>query len=127
MTLDPSKPVQTADGRPARIICTDRDGSYPIVALVGAEQKPLTFTANGEQFNPEYVSSDGVVLVNTVEKKTRWVYMTIDDDATHASEGNARGEMATYRDPGAVLKLEIVDGKLTDVSICAICEDCEEE
>lgn len=33
--FDPTKPVQTKDGKPARIICTDRlDSSIPIVALI---------------------------------------------------------------------------------------------
>ena len=32
--FDPTKPVQTRDGQPARIICTDRKGAYPIVALI---------------------------------------------------------------------------------------------
>lgn len=33
-TFDPTKPVQTVDGRKARIICTDRKGLWPIIALV---------------------------------------------------------------------------------------------
>ena len=34
--FDPTKPVQTRDGREARIICTDveRKGDWPIVALI---------------------------------------------------------------------------------------------
>lgn len=34
MTLDTTKPVQTRDGRAARIICVDRKGDYSIIALV---------------------------------------------------------------------------------------------
>ena len=34
MTFDPTKPVQTRDGRKARILCTDAKGGQPIVALV---------------------------------------------------------------------------------------------
>lgn len=34
MTFDPTKPVQTRDGRKARIICTDAVGDRPVVALV---------------------------------------------------------------------------------------------
>lgn len=34
MTFDPTKPVQTRDGRKARIICTDAPGLHPLVALV---------------------------------------------------------------------------------------------
>lgn len=32
--LDLTKPVQTREGDPVRIICTDRKGEYPIVGLV---------------------------------------------------------------------------------------------
>jgi hypothetical protein len=34
MAFDPTKPVQTRDGRKARILCTDRDGNRPIVVLI---------------------------------------------------------------------------------------------
>lgn len=35
MTFDPTKPVQTRDGRPARIVCTDVKGTtHSIVSLV---------------------------------------------------------------------------------------------
>jgi hypothetical protein len=32
--FDPTKPVATRDGRPARIVCSDRKGGAPIIALV---------------------------------------------------------------------------------------------
>lgn len=32
--LDLTKPVQTRDGRPVRILCMDRKGEYPVVGLV---------------------------------------------------------------------------------------------
>ena len=34
MAFDPTKPVQTRNGRKARIVCTDFKGSRPILALV---------------------------------------------------------------------------------------------
>ena len=35
MTIDLTKPVQTADGRKARVLCTDRaEGQWPVVALI---------------------------------------------------------------------------------------------
>ncbi len=40
MTFDPTKPIQTRDGRPARILCTDARGHLPIVALVGTPHGP---------------------------------------------------------------------------------------
>ena len=52
---NPSKKVITRDGRPVRIICTDRKGSggHPVVALYPNWQEYLgeivcTFCANGE-------------------------------------------------------------------------------
>ena len=52
---DPSRKVVTRDGRPVRIVCTDRKGGgdHPVVALYPASQKYLgeivcTFCANGE-------------------------------------------------------------------------------
>lgn len=35
--LDLSKPVKTRGGDPARIICTDRRGTRPVVYLIGCE------------------------------------------------------------------------------------------
>jgi len=32
--FDPSKPVQTRDGLPARIICTDAKCDFPIIGLI---------------------------------------------------------------------------------------------
>ena len=38
MTTDLTKPVQTADGRKARVICTDRDKhEYPVLALIARD------------------------------------------------------------------------------------------
>ena len=52
---DPSRKVVTRDGRPVRIVCTDRKGGgdHPVVALYSASKKYLgeiicTFCANGE-------------------------------------------------------------------------------
>lgn len=43
MSIDLTKPIETTDGRPARIICTDmknRDDSHNIVALVTQPHGP---------------------------------------------------------------------------------------
>ena len=55
---NPSRKVVTRDGRPVRIVCTDRKGGgeHPVVALYPASQKYLgeivcTFCANGEFTN----------------------------------------------------------------------------
>ena len=40
-SFDPTKPCQTRDGRPARILCTDLVGDYPIVAAVPRQEDGL--------------------------------------------------------------------------------------
>lgn len=35
--LDLTKPVQTREGDPVRIICTDRKGEYPIIGLITSD------------------------------------------------------------------------------------------
>lgn len=73
--FDPTKPVQTRDGRKARIICTDRKHeAYPIAALVFdedcGEEDVEFFAADGR----EYVGDDNDIdLVNVPEKVEGWV------------------------------------------------------
>lgn len=50
MTFDPTKPVQTRNGLPARILCTDAEGVCPIIALVTTShgnEEPVRRKANG--------------------------------------------------------------------------------
>lgn len=50
MSFDPHRPVRTRDGRPARILCADREHyCEPIVALVTSEdgEKLMTYRADG--------------------------------------------------------------------------------
>lgn len=42
------KPVCTRDGKPARIICFDRAGMYPIVALIGENEACMVASNTGE-------------------------------------------------------------------------------
>jgi hypothetical protein len=51
-TFDPTKPCRTRDGRPARIICKDAPGAYPIVALVPSRHYP-------ERSGPMMFDTDG--------------------------------------------------------------------
>jgi hypothetical protein len=67
MKFDPTKPVQMFNGTPARIICTDRDWKFPIVALVGHDAMPEVFDLHGIRpggFTP--------VLVNIHPRSARY-------------------------------------------------------
>ncbi len=74
MTFDPTKPAICRNGRPARVICTDRKGpGGPIVALVSnpeGHEVAKGFMADGTcVFDPSDFD-----LINVHEKVTRWVY-----------------------------------------------------
>jgi hypothetical protein len=75
MTFDPTKPVQTRDGRKARIICTDMvDERYPIVALITEEtdrEFPVSFTADGRILDSAREHDND--LVNIPEKREGWI------------------------------------------------------
>lgn len=75
MAFDPTKPVRTRDGRPARIICTDREGNgsrtggnFPVIALVKDEgslcETILSLTKEGRLYEEGEHGGD---LVNIPE------------------------------------------------------------
>ena len=71
MAFDLSKPFQTRDGRKARIICTDKKGDYPIVALVesNGSEDVLSYTKKGFYYGDnESYNSCPLDLVNICVK-----------------------------------------------------------
>ena len=70
---NPSKKVITRDGRPVRIICTDRKGTTPIIALVNdglSEELGHAFYSDGKIFSDENNELD---LFFATEKHEGWV------------------------------------------------------
>jgi len=73
MAIDPKKPVMTRDGRPARIICTDRIGNAPIIALVNRHETEFTVAVTAEGRVPWSTGSHESDLINIPAKRTGWV------------------------------------------------------
>jgi len=71
--FDLNKPVQTRDGRPARIILTDLKSDYPILAIVDHEdsQTPETYTKEGRWVSDHEENEQD--LVNVPERTERFV------------------------------------------------------
>ena len=69
---NPNRTVVTRDGRSARIICTDRLGKWPIVALISnnGEEIICSFTTDGEKYAQEMEKSD---LFFAPKKKEGWI------------------------------------------------------
>ena len=69
---NPSRKVVTRDGRPARIICTNTKGKYPVVALVETDDREITydFNAEGKYLDGDEDDRD---LFFVSEKREGWV------------------------------------------------------
>lgn len=123
MTFDPTKPVQTRDGRPARIICTDlvSASGKSIVALAkepfgtyaGKNVESVTYYYSDGHFLPSKIDND-MDLVNVPERVVRFVNIK-----THEciSRANSVCHTTTRRkdkkfDDFSTLKLTFEDGKL---------------
>lgn len=79
MTFDPTKPVQTRDGRPARIICTDREYDLPIIALTkNSEGYDMIIQCHTDGFQLRNKEPDRNDLVNVPRTMYLNLYMTKD-------------------------------------------------
>lgn len=97
---NPQKKIVTSDGECARIICTDRNPDYPIVALVGEATTVNCYTKEGQYFGDETPSSRDLFFAP--EKKTGWI------NVSRIAQGNA-GEI-TYTGAVYPTKEEAIAG-----------------
>lgn len=112
MTFDPNKPVQTRDGRKVRIICTDKRGLYPIVALIsdGDGESCGTHTGDGK-FSINREGDDPRDLINVPECKTLWanVYDGCVSRTFHSRQDASGSRGADAR---GLVSLTVEDGKI---------------
>lgn len=80
--LDLTKPVQTRDGRPVRILCTDCPGdSHPIVGIIGTAVCRWSMDGEAVLSNIEWAAPEQWRLVNVPEKPKSVVrYVAIQSD-----------------------------------------------
>lgn len=116
MTFDPTKPVRTRDGTPARIIATDAKGEYPIIALVGDdEEDPFTFTAEGRYWTGNEES--GQDLVNAPETVERFYNVYLDGQMwPHDDRASADGAIGASSRI-ALVRMTFEDGIPVAVSV----------
>lgn len=71
---NPDRKIVTRDGHAVRILCTDKKGKWPIVALIykGEEEDLVTYTKDGQKYIPkaEVNLND---LFFAPEKKIGWI------------------------------------------------------
>lgn len=105
--FDPTKPVQTRDGRKARIVCTDAKSEYPIVALVlenGVEEHSR-HTICGHWWSSKMDCNNDLVNIPIKHKRTIFLNVYKDYIVTHESEYKAKASIS----PGIIasIKFEI--------------------
>lgn len=116
MTFDPTKSVRQGNDRPARIVCTDMRGQYPIVALItnkSGEEQVFFSNELGRQFLGHETDYD---LVNVPARTSFWqnVYAH-GNGGSYPSREMADNQRATNR--LAVVEIILEDGKPVDVKL----------
>lgn len=78
--FDSTKPVQTRGGRPARIVCRDAAGPFPIIAAVlepSGSESAKTYAASGlySRYNASLLD-----LINVPKKYCVRQWISVDED-----------------------------------------------
>src|SRR6478609_6396521 len=86
--FDVTKPVQTRDGRKARIVCTNfKNGKYPIIALITledrGEEEIYRYTASGNYYHEDV--NNGNDLINIPEEKVFYFAIGVMNHNPHIS------------------------------------------
>lgn len=117
--FDPTKPVQTRAGHPARIVVTDADhATYPIVALVrsddGQYELAAMYTAEGLHVDGFKTPHD---LVNVPETTIRYMNLFRGGDKDSPFAGRLFPDPVTGHNTYGTLKLTFTDDTLTDAEV----------
>jgi hypothetical protein len=103
-TFDPTKPVQTRDGRAARVICTDKKSNqgFTIIALVEdscdkRKEQVLSYQTCGSiRRDGTHTESD---LVNVPERIQREYWLNLYEAFTHCTVHLSKANADSARSP----------------------------
>jgi hypothetical protein len=107
MSFDPTKPVQTRDGRPARILATDIDDKFGKIAAAfrskdGSKEFVDVFDKDGRAMPGGTETAHDLV---NVPKRTEW-FVNLGD-----SYANLDGARSRWPDDFVVLRVTLEDDK----------------
>lgn len=109
LTLDLNKPVQTRNGDPVRILCTDASGDYPVVGLVQDNLDPQVWTQTGEYYLGQ---TDSLMdLMNIPEPVTRRFCNVYADGAIMRHSSLLAARRGRIDEEGGTIEC-IFDGKI---------------
>ena len=108
---NPNQKVVTRDGREVRIICTDMNSEYPLIALVTDKkdntESPFVYTKNGRYFFEE--TNNDLFFAPT--KKEGWVNIYKDEELPFTSgdiyENEKEAKEEAIGDPGFIATIKI--------------------
>jgi hypothetical protein len=111
---DLTKPVQTRDGRPVRILCTDAPGPFPVVGLINGEDLTgFRWTPSGRSNYGPHESPEDLANVPERFSFTRWVnvYQGFIGDGVYET----RRQADTYGTDGRTACIEVtISGQVGD-------------
>lgn len=127
--FDPTKPVQTRDGRKARIICTDRQyvsessgEQWPIVALVDfkGDGKEIFYSFRADGTAPHMAKKDALINIPDIKKQYRLLTPsgTTSVWCTYSLE-RAKEMLGKTQDRGNLIGISetvYIDGKITAIN-----------
>lgn len=112
--FDPTKPVQTRDGRSARIICFDRkcDNGNTIIALVNNrfndDESITLYMSSGRMNHINDCESD---LINIPEKQTGWLNIYSDNYCFVYNTKDEADKCATKGERIACIQITYFEGE----------------
>ena len=115
--FDPTKPVQTRDGRKARIICTDYKGFKPIIAIITTEEDSesvFCYESNGRFTDPTKGELD---LINIPERTSSWFNLYEPDLICGSYRSHEVANLRQTSSRLATLELVYEDGKPVNVKL----------
>ena len=109
--LDLTKPVQTRDGRPVRILCTDGPEPYPIVGYIDGNTQPSSWQKSGKYNQVRFATPTD--LVNVPTQGVVWVNVYRDGGSTSWNT-RIKADAATSDDRIARVRVEYTDGQFDE-------------
>lgn len=111
--LDPTKPLQTRDGRKVSLITTEGRGDYPLVGYVGEEDTPTSWTKEGEW--RKRGGNFPIDLINIPEDVYVWINV-YKDKAGKLNRGGVHGSRKSadaMQDDGRIsrIRVKLVEGQ----------------
>jgi len=115
ITLDGE--YQTRDGRPVRVLCVDRNGLYPVVAMIGDSQDVRTFSEDGVFGLTSGGRNDLILRRREPVRESRWANIYAYNAGLLCESRETADETRTSGRFQGVIRLDYENNKLVAVTL----------